>query len=278
MQYFWSGFRTKVSFLSLYLFIQLVIVLLITITAFLLDLRSVVTFDPILWLVAPFAALLGIKLPTLMHNAVHSNFKGLNFLIGEMTSQFILISFGVVCINHTFHHSKPDSDEDPHAPMQKGFLIYLLTCLHSGVGVIKKRFLKYHGDTSKNRGIFNLNIGLHFIGIPLRLVAFYMILGPALMLTLYLPALVAFTFTFAHVNYITHQDDSEGNPLILNKNSNLWYQFVNLIADGIYFHKNHHKNPNLYNPKYLNQTQREKSKEQKCKSIGENLGKISIIS
>jgi len=268
------------SFLSLYLTIELIAVLSVALIAFSLELGKVVHFDALLFTGTPLAFLLGIKLPTIMHNAVHGNFKKLNFLIGELSSQFILISFGVVCINHTFHHSKPDTDEDPHAPMEKGFLIYLLTCLHSGVDVIRKRFYKYHGESSLTKAVFNYNVAVHFISIPLRLLAFYALLGPALMLMIYLPAFVAFTFTFAHVNYITHQDDENGETAILNKDSNPWYKFVNFVADGIYYHKNHHKNPNLYNPKFLSnsQIQKVKSEEIRCKGIGENLGKISIIS
>ena len=54
------------------------------------DLSSFMPTALSFWVIIPLAFLLGIKLPTMMHNAVHGNFKRYNYLIGELTSQVIL--------------------------------------------------------------------------------------------------------------------------------------------------------------------------------------------
>jgi stearoyl-CoA desaturase (delta-9 desaturase) len=76
-------------------------------------------------------------------------------------------------------------------------------------------------------------------------------MGPELFVFMYVPSFIIFSLGFAHVNYITHSHDSNGNIEILNKNENIYYKFINMIGSGIYFHKNHHKNPRLMNPMYL---------------------------
>lgn len=210
-----------------------------------------------------------------MHNAVHDNFSRFNRAIGELSSQFILLSFGIVCINHTAHHTNPDSAKDPHSPIGKSFIYYLFTCLHSGVDVLRNEYCKNHGEGLYSKLLFNLCAIAHFAGIPLRLAAWYFLLGPELALFLYLPALGVFYVTFAHVNYVTHGLGTDGKPVIFNMDSNLWYKFVNYVGDGIYYHKNHHANPNLYNPKQY-QLMRTRSGSL-CKATGKNLGRIASI-
>lgn len=214
------------------------------------------------------AIILGIKLPSIMHNAVHGNLAFANSLIGEATSQIILVSFGIVSVNHSFHHAYPDSEKDPHSPIGKSFARYFFTCLHSGVGVIKKAYLDFNGDTKKNRIIFTLATIIHFVSLPLKLFLWYKFLGLELFLSFYLVAFLAFSFTFAHVNYATHAHNLDGEITTINLNETLWHKFVNLIGDGIYYHHNHHLNPKAYNPKYL--------LEKKCNPIGKALSRISI--
>lgn len=216
----------------------------------------------------PLAIIIGIKLPSIMHNAVHRNLPFANSLIGEATSQIILVSFGIVSVNHSFHHAYPDSEKDPHSPIGKSFARYFFTCLHSGVGVIKKAYLGFNGDTKINRSIFTLATFIHFISLPLKVYLWYKFLGMDLFLGFYLVAFLAFSFTFAHVNYATHAHNLEGEVTTINLNETLWHKFVNLIGDGIYFHHNHHLNPKAYNPKYYMET--------KCNPIGKALSKISI--
>tara|TARA_Y100000590_G_scaffold283855_2_gene319338 strand:- start:15881 stop:16609 length:729 start_codon:yes stop_codon:yes gene_type:complete len=223
-----------------------------------------------IYMALPLAILLGIKLPSLMHNAVHGNLPFGNNLIGELTSQIILVSFGIVSVNHTFHHAFPDSEKDPHSPINKSFFSYFITCLHSGVGVIKKAYLGYHGDSKKSRLIFNLSTVIHFLSLPLKIYLWYKFLGLELFISVYLVAFLIFSFTFAHVNYATHIESEDGEIKTINLNDNLWHKFINTIGDGIYFHHNHHINPKLYNPETL--------EEKECNPIGDALEKISSFS
>ena len=77
----------------------------------------------------------------------------------------ILIGFGTVCINHTFHHAWPDSEKDPHSPIGKSFGSYFLTCLHSGVEVIKKGYFHYHGRNERTERLFKQSVLLHFLAL-----------------------------------------------------------------------------------------------------------------
>lgn len=270
MKYFWRKFRTNELFLSSYLLLHTALLVCFCLIARQIEFNTIWKFEYTPYYLIPLALIIGLKLPTIMHNAVHGNFKRFNFIIGELSSQLILVSFGIVCINHTFHHVWPDTDKDPHSPIGKSFFTYFLTCLHSGIGVVKKGYLEYNGESSLTKNLFRASVLLHFSAIPLRLYAWYCLLGSELMLTFFLPAFSIFIFTFAHVNYITHALDEDGNSITLNKNSNIWYRFVNFVADGIYFHKNHHLSPNLYNPQQL--------KEKESCTTGVNLRKIRYIS
>lgn len=270
MKYFWVNFRRKRFFLLNYFLLQTAGVLLLIVFASLAKVSDTFVFHPLLLLLMPCAVVLGIKLPSLMHNAVHGNLRWANLVIGELTSQFILMGFGIVCVNHTIHHAHPDTELDPHNPAGKSFFRYLFTCLHSGAGVVRQEYLKNHGHGALEKSIFAASAILHFGGFPLRLFAWFCLLGPELFLFLYLPAFAVFYTTFAHVNYVTHSVDAEGKPAILNVETNAWHRFVNFVGDGIYFHKNHHMNPKLGNPKYL-------KANLPCKNIGRNLGRTASI-
>jgi len=215
------------------------------------ELSPDIHFDHLpLYLLIP-ALFIGIKLPTMMHNCFHENFAKFNYVIGELTSFFVLMGFGIMCINHTLHHAHADTDSDPHSPHGKSFLTFFLTAIFSGSHIIENRYLDIHGRTLLTKSLFKLNIFLHYLGVPLRILTWFLILGPELFAYLYVPSFFIYLFAFSHVNYITHTKNEAGEYEIINLDSNLWYKLVNLIGDGVYFHKNHHQYPKLYNPKYL---------------------------
>lgn len=249
MKNFLHWFKTKRFFLTGYFSLQVVIVSLMTLWFANYPLIAVapLTREEI-FLLIPLAFYLGIKIPTTMHNCFHRNLGRWSHLVGELTSLFVLLSYGIMCINHTFHHVHSDTELDPHNPEGKSFFYFFLTASFSGVGIIERAFLKRHGFSIGMRALFKLNIFLHWIGIPVRLAFWYFFLGHELFLFLYLPAFAVYFFSFAHVNYITHGTDESGKQTVFNMNSNLWYKLVNAIGDGVYFHKNHHANPGLYNP------------------------------
>jgi stearoyl-CoA desaturase (delta-9 desaturase) len=74
------------------------------------------------------------------------------------------------------------------------------------------------------------------------------LLGPSLFFTFFVPSYLFHMFVFAHINYYTHETNEEGKSVVFNFDSNLYYRFVNRFGSGVYFHANHHRNPNHYNP------------------------------
>ncbi|MFZ4715207.1 MAG: fatty acid desaturase [Bacteriovoracaceae bacterium] len=205
------------------------------------------------FLFLPFSILIGIQVPVLMHNCMHANFKSplTNFILGELSGFFALMSLGILRINHMLHHAYSDTDHDPHNPSKKSFIIFFFISQFTGIEIVQEKYFEFHGKDFKRQLIFKFNIVLHFIGHVLRLLVWFLILGPNLFVFFYLPAFLVYSLAFAHVNYITHSIDKKGNVEILNKNDNLYYKFINLVGSGVYFHKNHHLSPRLINPMHF---------------------------
>lgn len=201
----------------------------------------------------PFAVIFGIQVPVLMHNCMHGNLnsKFANFLCGELSGFFALMSLGILRINHTLHHAYADSHNDPHDPANKSFLTFFFVSQLTGAQIIEKKYLEFHQPTLKHVLLFKLNILMHYAGHFLRLFVWFMVLGADLFVSFYLPAFLIYSLAFAHVNYITHQRNQSGEVEIINKNDNLYYKFINYIGSGVYFHKNHHNHPKLLNPMLL---------------------------
>lgn len=255
----WTKFRTNSFYLPRYLAVHI----LILVIGYFFALKYInhdfslhLTLNHLLLL--PLALVFGIQVPTLMHNCVHGNIrpKSLNFIIGELSCFFVLMSLSIIGINHTLHHTHADSDEDPHNPAQKSFLKFFFTSLITGVETIGNKYYKFHGKSSKTKLLFKSSIYMHYVGIFLRLGLWFLLLGPTLFVAFFVPAFFFYVFAFAHVNYITHVIDGEGKPQIINVDSNIYYRLINFIGSGVYYHKNHHLNPSCYNPKYYRSNKR----------------------
>jgi fatty acid desaturase len=262
MKRFWVKFRTEAIFLPGYFAAH---ILVLSAAILILIKNQVLHFDLHLnysyLLFIPVALLFGIQVPTLMHNCVHGNLKSktLNFIIGEMACFFVLMGMGIISINHTLHHAHSDSHMDPHNPADKSFLLFFFTSLLSGVGIIESKYYQFHGKSTKTIFLFKSSIAMHFLGIFLRLALWFLILGPNIFVSFFIPAFLFYVFVFSHVNYVTHSTDESGETQILNMDSNLYYNFINFIGSGIYFHKNHHINPKIFNPKYQRISKLEKT-------------------
>ena len=250
----WAAFRSDPYFLTRYFSFHTLV--LIALAAILVSVKGFAFnysfhYSQIFHL--PFAVLIGIQVPVLMHNCMHGNLKNktLNLICGELSGMFALMSLGILRINHTLHHAFADSHNDPHDPSGKNFITFFFVSQLTGARIIEQRYLDYHGRALKNRAIFKFNIVLHYGGHFLRLFVWYMILGPELFVTLYMPAFLVYSLAFAHVNYITHRMNEKGETEIINKDDNLYYNFINYIGSGVYYHKNHHEYPKLMNPMLL---------------------------
>ncbi len=205
---------------------------------------------PIHLALLPAAILAGIQVPVLMHNCMHGNIKPrwVNEVLGEFAAFFALMGLAILRINHTFHHAHADTSNDPHDPAGKSFLTYLFVSQLTGARIIEAKYLELHGATLANRSLFKLNIGLHYGLHLLRLWVWFLLLGPEFFVAFYLPAFTVYSLAFAHVNYITHTRTLTGETVILNKDDNFYYKFINAIGSGVYYHRNHHNYPKLANP------------------------------
>ena len=200
-----------------------------------------------LYFVVPLSICVGLKITTWMHNCMHYNYKHGNQILGELSSFYALMSFGIISNLHVLHHSYPDTEQDPHNPEGLSFVNLFFTSQFRGVQIIENKFYEFHGRTPTNFLIFKTNIFMHFLGNVLRLAIWYQLMG-TLFYSMYLPGLLAYLFVFNHLNFATHITDKNGNVQVLNIDSNLYYKTMNWICEGLYFHHNHHIYPRRTNP------------------------------
>ncbi|MBB5712911.1 fatty acid desaturase [Sphingomonas xinjiangensis] len=201
----------------------------------------------------PLGILAGTISAALMHNAAHGNFRGvwLNRFWGEICGLFQLTGFAGWCISHFIHHAAPDHPEkDAHAPGDMSFRAYV-----NAMGPLMKtsltlKYFEFHKENAHSRVTWAL------VGMLLPLVRFMrvlfvlLLLGPTAFVALYVPFKMANTLIYADFNYRTHRPTGNGGYEVLNLNHNLWYKLLNFVSFGSYFHKNHHRKANVFNPRY----------------------------
>ena len=203
-----------------------------------------------LWLL-PFGLIIGVQIPVLIHNCVHGNLRPpwLNIVMGELAGVYVLLNLASFELNHIMHHAHADTGMDPHNPHRKNFLSFFFANNFGGTGPVLEKYLQCHGDTQGNRARFGLIVFLHFLNVPLRLMFWAMLLGPSLFVLAFVPSYLFHMFVFAHINFVTHEMVDEETAVVYNLDSNIYYKFVNFFGSGVYYHKNHHLNPRVYNPK-----------------------------
>jgi fatty acid desaturase len=197
-------------------------------------------------------ALLLCGLPSsILHNCAHGNVGGkrLNRAVGEVCGTIMLYGFEGFRLGHVFHHKYPDNPQyDPHPPHGLKFHEFLVSPIKATLDVIENAYYANfdHGIGSRR------NVALQKIffnlSIVARLVFWVALLGPKWFLLFYLPMYFANIFVFAHINFATHVQSHDGSFEIINLDSNSYYQFINLVSFGGYYHKNHHLSPKSFNP------------------------------
>lgn len=205
------------------------------------------------FLTIPVAMIIGVQAPALLHNAVHFNLRPLwlNDLIGEALGFFVLFGLGPFRISHFLHHAHADSIADPHPPNGRSFFHFLATTQVNTIMVIRRRFLDIHGDTMKSHSILAAEMFFYYVSLVVRPLCWFWLLGPTWFVCFYLPAYIVNVLVFAHINFATHETMKDGSVEITNLNGNTYYRFINFIGSGVYFHKNHHAKPTLFNPAEL---------------------------
>lgn len=204
-------------------------------------------------IISILAIINGMVVASLLHNTSHSNIpnKFLNRVIGEYCGFYVLYGFSNFSLIHILHHQFSDEELDPVNPKGMSFLIFLTAPMRYMKKTTKKYLRKIHGHHSNYESILLLcEIVFHGM-LLLRLGLWYFILGKSLFFSFYLPSFLTIIAVFAHINYVCHRDNIDGSVEIVNLNHNLFYKIANFFTMGGYFHKNHHINMKIFNPKYL---------------------------
>lgn len=200
----------------------------------------------------PVAILLTFPLTALLHSASHGSLrpKWLNRPVGELVGLMQLSGFAQWKIVHVVHHKHADDpDLDPHPPQFKSYWEFTKGMRESAIKAYAKFYLKTFGDNNESGAELKRFGMMAKLDQSARVLLWYLVLGPQLFTFLFLASIVFKMFHYAWFNYITHRPT--GNEIeVKNLDSNLYY-IINRIAFGLYYHKNHHLYPLLFNPRYL---------------------------
>lgn len=152
---------------------------------------------------------------------------------------------------HHLHHRYSDTDFDPVNPKDMSFIVFLSAPMRYMITRTKMYLNHVHGKHVDYKNILAFQTVLFNILLALRLTAWFMLLGPVLFVSFYLVGIFTTIFLFAHINFYCHRELEDGSVEVLNLDHNLYYKVANFLTMGGYYHKNHHINLKVYNPKYL---------------------------
>lgn len=201
----------------------------------------------------PFAIIWGLVLSSLLHNSSHDNikFSVLNRVVGIFAGAWVLYGLSNFVMIHTLHHKYSDQDLDPVNPMGMSFLVFLSAPMRYMIKTAKKYLFQVHGNKENYTMIMNAQSIIFHANLILKLAMWYLLFGKILFVTFFLVSLLTNYFIFAHINYICHRVDVNGSVEVVNLDHNLYYKIANLFTMGGYYHKNHHLNLRIFNPKNL---------------------------
>jgi len=205
-------------------------------------------------LLIPVAFVFGMQLPVWFHNSCHLNFKKMwmNDLVGEFCGYFVLYGNGAFRICHPMHHANPDVDgKDTHNPQGQTYWQFVLGSQVTAIKCVMSEYFTRFGKNPETITIMAVQMVFYYASILIRVVSFWLLLGPTLFIFFFVPTLITQFLAFAHLNYVTHIENEDGEIEIINKDGGVFYTVMNFLSNGAYYHKNHHMKPNLYNPKYL---------------------------
>lgn len=199
------------------------------------------------------AITVGAFLASAIHNASHDNFSNvyINRFFGEVAGYWVLYGFQNFLMIHHLHHRYSDTDFDPVNPKDMSFIVFLSAPMRYMIQRTKKYLIHTHGKNTDYKMIMTIQTVLFNILILLRISAWFVLLGPIFFVSFYLVGIFTTIFLFAHINYYCHRELEDGSVEVLNLDHNLYYKVANFLTVGGYYHKNHHINLKVYNPKYL---------------------------
>jgi len=207
------------------------------------------------------AVIMGWLVSSFIHNTSHNNIgnKYLNRLIGEFCGLWVMYGFKNFVLIHILHHRYSDQELDPVNPEGMTFFKFLTAPMRYMIQAGSKYLEIQHGEHSHYSAIKFGHYFFFHISVVFRLFFLYSILGPKYFVIFYMFSIVSNITILAHINYVCHRDLPNGSVEIVNLNHNLYYKVANFVTCGGYYHKNHHLNQNLFDPRELN-TERSKHK------------------
>jgi stearoyl-CoA desaturase (delta-9 desaturase) len=208
-------------------------------------------FGPFRWTqLAWFPAVLFVVIQSHVHvhNATHGSLpRLLNRVLGELLGLVIVVRYASWDIVHMRHHKYSDDPvKDPHP----AYPSYLKSFWKSIVTVEQQLMAQYYetwGDTPENRKKEALRAKVSYGTNVLLLAAWHVALGPGLFWLVFVPANILGAMFIGHFNWATHNGERKESFRPVNLNSG-YYWLGNRLFFGIYYHANHHKRPNLFNP------------------------------
>lgn len=210
-----------------------------------------------LWQLAliPAGIYFGMINVQLIHNCAHKSFRPLwlNRPLGELLAVHLLSGFPGFVILHLTHHRYPDDPEmDPHPNGDLSFWQYFFSIKKKLKAFFRHTYFKQWGETPETRQLWKRQQLLLPLNRVLRAGVMLLLFGPTGFLFFIVPSLIANHITYAHINYFTHQKQKDGTVAIVNLDQG-FYRILNFFMLGGYSHKNHHDQPQLFNPARLPQ-------------------------
>lgn len=188
-----------------------------------------------------------------IHNASHKSFRPLwlNRWVGEIMGLMQLYGFPGWQMSHLVHHKYPDqSGLDPHPPREAdNFFIYAMTTSYKVWICLFKFYLKLYGKNETSIRTWRRSEIAFYSMVVMTVVFWYLLLGPTYFISLFIPSFLGTMVLFSHLNYYTHVVNSEGKIEIVNLTEGLRFRILNKILFGTYYHKYHHLQASLFNPK-----------------------------
>jgi fatty acid desaturase len=193
----------------------------------------------------------------LIHNASHMQFRPrfLNGVLGELAGFQMLLGFRSWAFAHSIHHRYPDDPKlDPHYPGHWRFIPYTLNTFKMQYQKLRAAYFHIWGDSKNSHNSWTWLTWYWALGIPLRALIIYLALGRQLFCLVFIPSYLSIWIVFSLLNFYTHRPGSNGKFEIVNLNTGI-YSVLNWLFFGLFFHKNHHLNPSLFNPKKMKNTE-----------------------
>ena len=197
------------------------------------------------------AAYIQVLCGVFIHNCTHSNWpRAINRLVGEICGVIVMTRYASWEILHRRHHKYADDEEkDPHYVGPSFFRFLMETMLINLERNLQSQFFElWGGKTSENVRREQLRSVVSFGTMVVLFATWHTLLGPAVFWAVFLPSALFGIVHVAHFNWATHDaKNPDGDYRPINIDSGLFW-LGNRLCFGLYYHANHHKKANMFNP------------------------------